>query len=90
MTNHLTTPSGNLIGRPLIQRVLHAPGKGVLLFDGYGRMLDYIRVEDNMLGIQVRDLLNEFVLAGKKATQPDWSFLTPPAPVTSVAKGTKG
>jgi hypothetical protein len=57
------------------------------VMDGYGRMLAYIKLEDPAQAERVRDLFREVVLAKRNATQPDWSFLTPPAPV--VAKATK-
>lgn len=74
--NHITTPIGNLLSRTLIQRVSHVPGRGVVLLDGYGRMLEFIRVENDVLAIRVRDLVNQVVFDGRRAKQPDWSFLT--------------
>lgn len=74
--NHFTTPAGNLLSRAIIQRVSHVPGRGVLLLDGYGRMLEFIHEENNALAIRIRDLVNQVVLDGKRAKQPDWSFLT--------------
>lgn len=76
-TNHITTPTGNLVARLLIQRVSHIPDRGVMIYDGFGRMLEFIRIEENSLAIRVRDAFNEVVLDGKRAVQPDWSFLNP-------------
>ena len=89
MSNHITTPSGDLIARLLIQRVSHIPNKGVMVKDSHNHMLAYIAVTDDTLGIQVRDLFNDFVKAGRNAKQPDWSFLTQPAPAPVVIKATK-
>lgn len=74
--NHITTPAGNLLSRSIIQRVTHVPSRGIMLLDGYGRLLEFIRVENDVLAIRTRDLLNQVVLDGKRAKQPDWSFLT--------------
>lgn len=76
MLNYIKTPSGDLIARHLLQRVSHIPKKGVLIKDGYDRMLAYIQIEDDAQAKQVRDLLNEVLIKGKSARQPDWSFLT--------------
>ena len=89
MLNYITTPSGNLIARNLIQRVSHIPKTGVRVLDGYGRLLEYVPESNDTLAIQVRDLFREVVLAGRNAKQPDWSFLTPPARAFAVVKATK-
>lgn len=80
MITHIQTPSGDLIGRHLIERVTLIPKKGVMVMDGYGRMLTYVKLEDPAQAERVRDLFREVVLAKRDATQPDWSFLTQPAP----------
>ena len=85
MPSHIKTPSGDLIARLLIQRVSHIPKRGVMIKDSHNHMLAYIAVTDDTLGIQVRDLFNDFVKAGRNAKQPDWSFLTQPAPAPAPA-----
>ena len=77
----LKTPGDSLLALALIQRVSHVPDRGVMLLDGYGRILEFIRVEDDVLALRVRGLINKAVLDGKRAAQPDWSFLTMPAVV---------
>ena len=89
MLTHVKTPSGDLIGRHLIERVTLVPKKGVVLLDGYGRMLAYVKLEDATQAERVRDLFNELVLDKRNARQPDWSFLTPPALASVVVKATK-
>jgi hypothetical protein len=89
MNQHIKTPSGDLIAIRLIDRVFHITKKGVMVMDGYGRVLAYIKLEDDTLAIRVRDLFNEVVSNRRNAKQPDWSFLTSPAPVSSVTKGSK-
>jgi hypothetical protein len=86
MLNHITTPDGNLLGRHLIQIISHIPNRGVTIKDGYGRMLAYIKLEDDTQAQKVRTLLNEVVLKGKTAKQPDWSFLTAAPIVDKAAK----
>jgi hypothetical protein len=90
MNQHIKTPSGDLIAIRLIDRVFHITKKGVMVMDGYGRVLAYIKLEDDALAIRVRDLFNEVVSDRRNAKQPDWSFLTSPRPVPSVTKATKG
>ena len=89
MSNYITTPSGDLIARLLIQRVSHIPNRGVIIKDSHNHMLAYIAVADDTLGIQVRDLFNDFVNVGRNAKQPDWSFLTQPAYAPAVIKASK-
>jgi hypothetical protein len=85
MLTHVQTPSGDLIARHLIDRVTLIPKKGVLVMDGYGRMLAYVKLEDAAQAERVRDLFRDVVLEKRNAKQPDWSFLTPPAPVVATA-----
>lgn len=37
----IKTPNQNLLMLALIQRVTHVPGRGVMMLDGYGRMLEF-------------------------------------------------
>ncbi|MDH6183580.1 hypothetical protein [Polaromonas sp. CG_23.6] len=85
MPSHIKTPSGDLIARLLIQRVSHIPKRGVVVKDSFNHVLAYVALTDDALAIKVRDLFNEVVLAGRNAKQPDWSFLTPPAPAPAPA-----
>jgi len=71
----LKTPSSNLLQASLIQRVSHVPNRGVMLLDGYGRMLEFVKQEDDEIAIRIRDAINKVVLDGKRATQPDWSLV---------------
>jgi hypothetical protein len=72
----LKTPNKNLLMLSLIERVTHIPSRGVMLLDGYGRMLEFYQQTDDAISLRVRDALNEVVLNGKRATQPDWVLLT--------------
>ena len=89
MLNFIKTPSGDLIARHLIQRVMHVPKKCVVVKDSFDHILMYMKIEDNANGMRVRDLFNEVVLAGRNAEQPDWSFLTTSAPASAAAKAKK-
>jgi len=71
----LKTPSSNLLLAALIQRVTHVPNRGVMLLDGYGRILEFVMQENNAIAIRIRDAINKVVLDGKRATQPDWSLV---------------
>lgn len=71
----LITPSSNLLQASLIQRVSHVPSRGVMVLDGYGRMLEFIKQEDDKIAIRIRDAINNVVLDGKRATQPDWALV---------------
>lgn len=79
MLNNLITPNGNLISRRLIQRINHVPNKGVIILDGYGRMLDFIAIADDVVACRIRDAINAIVTAGgKNVTQPDWESVRNP------------
>jgi len=85
MLNNLITPNGNLIARRLIQRVNHVPNKGVIVLDGYGRMLDFIPIADDIMACRIRDAINKIVTAGgKNVTQPDWELVKNPPAVEDV------
>jgi hypothetical protein len=76
----LKTPNQNLLTLALIQRVTHVPGRGVMLLDGYGRMLEFYQQANDVISLRVRDAITEAVVDGKRATQPDWALLTSPMP----------
>lgn len=83
----LESPEGGIVAQGIIVEV-HITPTGVQGLNRNGKMALWIGVEDELDRLETLRLVREWVRAGKKATQPDWSFLkkTPnekPAPLPS-------
>ncbi len=75
MAKLITLPDGNAVSPAVINSVFYYQGKGVMCRDAQQRVVSYIPISDEELGMRVRDLLILATSEGSKLIQPDWSFL---------------
>lgn len=74
--NFLDTPDGGMIAAGIIASVAMTPN-GVQGFNRHGSMVLWIPVEDYEKRVKTLGLVKTWVRDGKKAKQPDWTYLWP-------------
>lgn len=74
MSKLIVMPDGNAVSPDVIKSVQLIKNR-VVCFDAQKRLVVWIEVPDDERGKRVRHILTSIVNEGRRAQQPDWSFL---------------
>lgn len=82
----INMPSKNVHSTFVMHSVRWIEGKGVVITDARGRLLEWIPVADAEKGQKVRDMLISALNGERRFRTLDWSFLNEPATASKSGK----